>query len=202
MSIAMVGVTQKSAPKSAPKAAKDQILETAGRLFYERGYRAVGVDTIIAESGVAKMTLYRHFPTKDDLIAEYLERASQGFFTWVEALTQDEKSARRKLELIFEAVAHRAVQPACLGCTFMAAALEFPELEHKAHAVALDYKKRVLALLTELSAQAKAKDPTLLGQGLMLLMDGAWSAARMFGPGSYAGRVLEVAKVLIAEQVD
>lgn len=197
----MPTAVQKSAPKSAPKSAKDQILETAGKLFYERGYRAVGVDTIIAESGVAKMTLYRHFPTKDDLIAEYLQRASEAFFAWVETLTKDETSARKKLELIFGAVASRAVQPACLGCTFMAAALEFPELEHKAHAVALDYKKKVLALLTELSRQAQAKNPALLGEGLMLLMDGAWSAARMFGPGSYAGRVLEVAKALMGEQI-
>jgi AcrR family transcriptional regulator len=184
------------------KSAKEQILETAGRLFYERGYRAVGVDTIIAESGVAKMTLYRHFPTKDDLIAEYLERASAAFFDRVEALTENEKSARKKIEQIFGFVAKRAVVPACLGCTFMAAALEFPELDHKAHAAALGYKKKVLALLTDLSSQAKARDPEKLGAGLMMLMDGAWSAARMFGPGSYAGQVLEAANALIAGQID
>lgn len=184
------------------KSAKDQILETAGKLFYERGYRAVGVDTIIAESGVAKMTLYRHFPTKDDLIAEYLQRASVAFFERIDELTRDETSARKKLEFIFGFVANRAVVPACLGCTFMAAALEFPDLEHKAHAVALEYKKRVLSLLIELAAQAQARDPKALGEGLMLLMDGAWSAARMFGPGSYAGQVLESAKALIAVYTD
>ena len=184
------------------KSAKEQILETAGKLFYERGYRAVGVDTIIAESGVAKMTLYRHFPTKDDLIVEYLQRASDVFFERVEEMTKDEQSARKKLERIFDFVSKRAVVPACLGCTFMAAALEFPELDHKAHAVALEYKQKVLAMLEELSRQAKARDPQALGEGLMLLMDGAWSAARMFGPGSYAGRVLESAKTLIAAEVD
>lgn len=184
------------------RSAREQILETAAKLFYQYGYRAVGVDTIIAESRVAKMTLYRHFPTKDDLIAEYLGRSSQSFFTWVETLTQAEPDPRKKLEQVFAAVADRAVHPTCLGCTFMAAALEFPDLEHKAHAAALEYKRRVLTLLFELSKAAGAKDPQALAEGLMLLMDGAWSAARMFGPGSHAARVSEAAQTLIAAAID
>ncbi|MGL4609586.1 MAG: TetR/AcrR family transcriptional regulator, partial [Trueperaceae bacterium] len=59
---------------SVKSTAREQILETATRLFYQQGFRAVGIDTIIAESGVAKMTLYKHFPSKDDLIVAYLER--------------------------------------------------------------------------------------------------------------------------------
>ncbi|MER3553176.1 MAG: TetR/AcrR family transcriptional regulator [Meiothermus sp.] len=184
------------------RSAREQILETAARLFYQYGYRAVGVDTIIAESGVAKMTLYRHFPAKDDLIVAYLERSGAAFWNWLETLIKDEPDARKQLELIYEAVANRAVNAACLGCTFMAAALEFPEFDHRAHAVALEYKKSVLARLTELSRQAGAKNPEALGGGLMLLMDGAWSAARMFGPGSHADKVSDAAKTLIAAAID
>ena len=66
--------------------ARERILQTAERLFYRDGYRAVGVDTIVAESGVAKMTLYRHFPSKDDLIVVYLERTNLQLLAWMDGL--------------------------------------------------------------------------------------------------------------------
>jgi AcrR family transcriptional regulator len=181
---------------------RERILETAAKLFYAGGYRAIGVDRLIAESGVAKMTFYKHFPSKDDLIAAYLEQSSQNFWRWIESITQDQPDPRLQLEQIFAAVANRSIQPACLGCAFMAAALEFPDVEHQAHKVALDYKKNVLAKLTELSTASQAREPEVLGAGLMLLMDGAWSAARMFGPNNHAKHVLAAAKALIAAQLD
>ncbi len=181
---------------------RERILETAATLFYAQGYRAIGVDRLIADSGVAKMTFYKHFPSKDDLIAAYLQRSADNFFKWLESITKDEPNPQKQLELIFGNVANRAIHPACLGCTFMAAALEFPDLEHPAHAVALRYKQDVLAKLTALSSQINARDPEMLGAGLMLLMDGAWGAARMFGPGSHAKHVLEAARVLIVAQLE
>jgi AcrR family transcriptional regulator len=180
---------------------RERILETAANLFYAQGYRAVGIDRIIAESGVAKMSFYRHFPSKDDLIAAYLQRASDNFWVWLETITRDEPDPRKQLEAIFCAVMTRSIHPACLGCTFMAAALEFPALEHPAHAVALEYKRSVLAKITELSRLAGAREPDVLGAGLMMLMDGAWSAARMFGPGNHAQHVATVAKSLIAAEL-
>jgi AcrR family transcriptional regulator len=180
---------------------RERILETAANLFYANGYRAVGIDRIIAESGVAKMSFYRHFPSKDDLIAAYLQRASDNFWVWLETITRDQPDPRQQLEAIFAAVTTRSIHPACLGCTFMAAALEFPALEHPAHAVALEYKSSVLAKLTELSRLAGAREPEVLGAGLMMLMDGAWSAARMFGPGNHAQHVATIAKSLIAAEL-
>jgi AcrR family transcriptional regulator len=180
---------------------RTRILETAAKLFYAGGYRAIGVDRLIAESGVAKMTFYKHFPSKDDLIAAYLEQSSQNFWHWIESITQDQPDPRLQLEQIFAGVTNRAIQPACLGCAFMAAALEFPDLEHQAHKVALNYKKDVLAKLTELSIASHALEPEVLGAGLMMLMDGAWSAARMFGPGNHAKHVLAAARALIAAQI-
>jgi AcrR family transcriptional regulator len=66
------------------RSARGQILTTAARLFYRHGVRAVGIDTIIAASGVAKMTLYRHFPSKDDLVVAFLERTHAEFWAWLE----------------------------------------------------------------------------------------------------------------------
>jgi AcrR family transcriptional regulator len=186
---------------STPVKPRERILETAAKLFYANGYRAIGVDRLIAESGVAKMTFYKHFPSKDDLIAAYLEQSSSNFWNWIDTITKSQPDPRLQLEQIFAAVANRSIQPACLGCTFMAAALEFPDLEHQAHKVALQYKKNVLAKLTQLATASHASEPEVLGAGLMMLMDGAWSAARMFGPGNHAKHVLNTARALIADQV-
>jgi AcrR family transcriptional regulator len=185
-------------PRSPEPRPRERILETATRLFYRQGYRAVGIDTIIRESGVAKMSLYKHFPSKDDLITAYLEQVNEGFFKWVEGMTSEIKTPRGKLEAIFDNIGARAASVACLGCPFGAAAVEFPELDHPAHAMALKHKTLVLELLQDLSTQAKARDPRALAESLMLVMDGAWQTARMFGPTGHAGRASDAARVLIA----
>jgi AcrR family transcriptional regulator len=185
-------------PRSQEPRPRERILETATRLFYRQGFRAVGIDTIIKESGVAKMSLYKHFPSKDDLITAYLEQVNTGFFNWVESITAGIKTPRKKLEAIFENIGARAASVACLGCPFGAAAVEFPELDHPAHAVALQHKTRVLEYFQDLSTQAKSRDPRALAESLMLVMDGAWNTARMFGPTGHAGRASDAAKLLIA----
>jgi AcrR family transcriptional regulator len=177
---------------------RERILETAAALFYPHGYRAIGVDRIIAESGVAKMTFYKHFPSKDELIAAYLQRTSESYWIWLESVIAREPDPRRQLELIVSTVADQSVRQECLGCTFLAAAVEFPALDHPAHAVALDYKKRLLAKLTALAQAMNVRRPEALAAGVMLLIDGAWSAARVFGPGSYSFHLVSAAQALIA----
>jgi AcrR family transcriptional regulator len=177
---------------------REQILETATKLFYQNGFRAVGIDTIIAESGVAKMTLYKHFRSKDELIVAYLERSNQGFWGWCEEVIKPfEGNPKRQLETIFEGVAELASSPQCMGCTFTGAAGEFPELDHPGHKAALQHKKQVLAKFKELAKAAKLRQPQVVAEQLLMLMDGAWNAARMFGPNSHAKRVAEAAKVII-----
>jgi AcrR family transcriptional regulator len=192
-----VKATQTTAKEKLP--AKAQILETAARLFYHKGFRAVGVDTIIAESGVAKMTFYKHFPSKDDLIVAYLELSNQHFWTWCEAVIKPlEGKPKRQLETIFEGIAARSSSPQCLGCTFTVAASEFPELDHPGHKIAIAHKEQVLAKFEALAKAAKLKQSKALAESLLMLMDGAWNAARIFGAGSYAKGVAEAAKILIA----
>ncbi len=81
---------------------KEKIFQTASRLFYQNGYRAVGVDTIAAESGIGKMTLYRHFPSKDDLIVAYLKDSDEFFWASFEQITKDAATPREKLLAFFE----------------------------------------------------------------------------------------------------
>jgi AcrR family transcriptional regulator len=176
---------------------RERILDTASTLFYRDGYRSVGIDTIVAESGVAKMTLYRHFPSKDELIAAYLERSNSTFWSWLEGEIATVDGARRKIEAAFAAVEERAVSPSCLGCTFQAAAAEFPELDHPGHRVAIAHKRRALELFAGLAREAGLDDPEALAAQLLLLMDGAWVAARMFGPSNHARGVAAAARALI-----
>ena len=162
--------------------ARDRILDTADELFYRDGYGAVGVDTIIEQAGVAKMTLYRNFASKDDLIVAYLERANERFWDRFNgALGSAPDDPREKLVGLFDALAKLAASPACLGCPFQAAAGEFPSPDHPGHQVARAHKEEVLRRLRELAAAAGARHPGRLAEQLWLVMDGVWAAARMFG---------------------
>jgi AcrR family transcriptional regulator len=169
--------------QAAAGAARRRILDTAARLFYRDGFRAVGIDTIVAESGVAKMTLYRHFASKDDLIVAYLEESNMRFWEWFEAAVAPHAGAPRdQLLALLAALEALATSPACLGCTFQGVASEFPDPEHPGHRVALAHKQAVLARLRALADQAGAADAATLAAGLLLLMDGAFVASRMFPP--------------------
>ena len=181
-----------------PAPARERILDTASALFYRDGFRAVGIDTIIARSGVAKMTLYYHVPSKDELIAAYLERSNERFWAWLDEAIADAEAPRAKLIAIFEAVAALATSPECLGCTFQGTAAEFPDRGHPAHRVAQAHKRAVLERLRTLSAQTGTDDPDDLARALLLLMDGAFAAARMFDrPDSPAGSIARAAEALI-----
>ena len=179
------------------RSARDRILDTASALFYRDGYHAVGIDTIVAESGVAKMTLYRHFQSKDHLIAAYLERTNAEFWAWLEGEIAAVDGPTAKLGAAFDAVGKLATSARCLGCTFQGAASEFPELDHPGHVVALAHKRRVLERLSELAREANLNDPDGLAKQLLLVMDGAWVASRMFGPSNHASTVAAAARALI-----
>jgi AcrR family transcriptional regulator len=180
--------------------ARERILDTASQLFYRHGFQAVGIDTIIAEASVAKMTLYRHFPAKDDLIVAYLERSNQQFWSWLEGEIADIADPAAQLLAIFAAVGRLVGSPACLGCTFQAIAVEFPNLEYRGHQVALAHKQALIGRFRTLAERAGLRSPDALANQLLLLMDGAWVAARMFGPANPATEIASAAQALIAAQ--
>ena len=182
--------------------ARERILDTAGRLFYRDGIRAVGVDTIVAEASVAKMSLYRHFPSKDDLVVAYMERMHDEFWAWLAAQTAPyPDEPRRALEAIFEGVVRLAASPQCLGCAFLGMAIEFPEADYPGHRLAIQHKLAVLERLAELATLAGARAPRELAGQLLLLMDGVWGAVRVFGPGSHAADAAGASRTLIAAQI-
>lgn len=181
---------------------KDKLFQTATRLFYQHGYRAIGVDTLAAESGVGKMTLYRHYPSKDDLIVAYLEASDELFWQYFEQNTTAAATPREKLLAFFESLQSYAVTPACYGCPFINVATEYPEADYAGHQVALKHKQAVRARFRDLATEAKARQPDALADALLLLMDGAYMAARMFGgsPHNPAANVAHAAQTLIEAQ--
>jgi AcrR family transcriptional regulator len=178
-------------------APKDQVFQTAARLFYQNGYRAVGVDTIAVESGIGKMTLYRHYPSKDDLIVAYLEDSDGLFWQNFEEITNKAGNPRGKLLAFFEALQEYVTTPACYGCPFLNVATEYPQTDHPGHRVALEHKQSVRRRFRKLAKEAGTRKPDLLADQLFLLMDGAYMASRMFGPDNPAAHVASAARALI-----
>jgi len=180
---------------------RELLFETAARLFYQRGYRATGVDTIAAASGIGKMTLYRHYPSKDDLIAAYLRDSDRIFWEHFAGATEA-AAPREQLLGFFAALQAYVLTPACCGCPFLNLASEYPEHDYPGHEVALAHKKAVRARFQRLAEAAGARRPEALADALVLLMDGAYMAARVFGasPDSPAAHLAEAARLAINAQ--
>ena len=147
------------------------------------------------------MTLYRHFRSKDELIVAHLERANERFWAWFDDALAGQEEPRARLSALFEAVAGLAASPACLGCTFQGTAAEFPAQDHPGHRVARAHKEAVLERLRQLAREAGAHDPAQLAGELLLVMDGAFAAARMFGRRSPAAAAPQAAAALLDAQL-
>jgi AcrR family transcriptional regulator len=164
------------APSSAARA---RILDTATRLFYARGLRAVGVDTIIAESGVAKATFYKHFPAKDDLVVAYLDRVDEVWTGQLRAAAEAAGPAPAdQLVGLFGALDSACRRDGYRGCGFINAAAESAP-GTVAHDRTVAHKQRVLAWLRDLAATAGAPRPEGLARSLALLLDGALSSGAL-----------------------
>ncbi len=155
---------------------RERIMMTAATLFYKEGYRAVGIDRVIAESGVAKATFYKHFPSKDDLIVAWIERA-ETYSADAFAMT----GAREPLFAYVDQVIKIAASPNCLGCTFQGSAAEFHDPAHPAHAASIRVKQNVLAHLQDLAKRQGVAEPKKAAELVFLLVEGVWASVRMFG---------------------
>jgi AcrR family transcriptional regulator len=190
------------APASPPAdklSARDRILNVASDLFYHQGVRAVGIDTIIAAAGVAKMSLYRAFPSKDDLVAAYLERRNREFWErWDEAVAQCPDDPRAQLEGLLETIAQRTVSDAYRGCPFLNTATEFPGSTLPADRLIRDHKRAVNERLCRMAAAAGARAPQVLADHLHLIIDGAYGATQAMGADGPGRALASAGRVLIA----
>ena len=189
-----------SADKLADKlSARERILNVASELFYHQGVRAVGIDTIIAAAGVAKMSLYRAFPSKDDLVAAYLERRNLEFWErWDRTVAAHPDDPRAQLEALLDAITRRTVSEAYRGCPFLNTATEFPGSALPADAVIRAHKHRVNERLRAMAERAGVRDPQTLADQLQLVIDGAYTAGQALGADGPAKALASAGRVLIA----
>src|SRR5690242_1119137 len=160
-------------------AARDRILDTAFALFYARGIRAVGVDLIIGESGVAKATFYKHFPAKDELVLAYLDKVD-GIWTGqlkAAAAAAGEAPAEQLVGL-FDALDSACRRDGYRGCAFINAAAE-SQPGTPVHDRTVAHKAAVLSWVRGLAEQAGARDPDTLARSLTLLLDGGLASGAL-----------------------
>lgn len=190
-----------STPAAAPP--RERILEAARDLFYREGIRAVGVDTIVARSGVAKMSLYRYFPSKDHLVVAFLEDSNRRYWEWWDTvMLRHPGDARRQLGDLFEALARRVAQPSYRGCPFLNTASEFREPTAAGREIVVANKREVRRRLRALAAAASARDPDALAAQLHLLMDGAYASAQALHDEAPVDHLCAAAEALISAQLD
>lgn len=180
------------------RTARERILETAAELFYREGIRAVGIDTIIARSGVAKMSLYRNFASKDDLICAWLEDTEAKFWAWWQGVVaRHPGDPRAQMKALFAALGKWSAHPKFRGCPFINTTVEFRDTDHPGRAIAERHARAMRDRLRDLAAQAGAPEPEALAEHLLLLMQGGYTGGRMLGPDVAARAIPAAASVLI-----
>lgn len=181
---------------------RDKILTTATGLFESRGIQASGVDTIIAESGIAKATLYRHFPSKNLLITAYLREKSDRFYEWLNSRLSSKKA--NSLEILIELcelVEQWILTPEFHGLPFHIASIEFPDPTHPINQYSAVLAVELQGYLSKIAASAGAKDPEALGQQLTILFEGAALVERLSPGVGAAKRAKNAAVTLIRASI-
>jgi AcrR family transcriptional regulator len=178
---------------------RERILETASELFYRRGVRAVGVDLVVEEAGVAKTSLYRHFRTKDELIAAFLAREDEDFWaTWDRVAEREGDDAARELEAHLDWIGERIGRPHYRGCPQLNVAAEFPDRDHPARKVATAHKRELRRRLEDIATRLGVERPEELGGQLSLLINGAFVSSQVLSPGEATQLLRGSAQALIA----
>lgn len=176
---------------------RERVLRTADRLFYAEGIRAVGVDRVAREADVSKMTLYRHFPTKDDLVVTVLEARNTPALDALRAAGTGAGDARGRVLACFEALEPWVTSQRFRGCPFMNASLELADPGHPARAVAARHKRATRDHFATLTVELGVADPEGLADQLALLFDGAIAQAQMRDPAQVARAAVAAAATLV-----
>jgi AcrR family transcriptional regulator len=178
--------------------ARKRIFDTASQLFYLKGIRAVGVETIAAEADTTKMSLYRNFPSKDELVAAWLRDHDVNFWqTWDAMANRHPHDPRIQLEAAFALLAKHVADPKARGCPMANAAVELTEKDHPARKVIEAHKAKLRNRLIQMCTKMGAREPRLLADQLFLLMEGAEVTKQTLGVRGPARNVARAAKIFI-----
>jgi len=178
--------------------ARKRIFDTASELFYRRGIRAVGVETIVAEADTTKMSLYRNFPSKDELVAEWLREHDTRFWeAWEAMASRYPNDPRRQISAAFALLAKHVADPKARGCPMANAAVEITEKDHPARKVIETHKAKLRSRLLQICIRIGVAEPRFLADQLFLLMEGAQVTTQTLGVHGPARNIARSAKMLI-----
>ncbi len=177
---------------------REKLVETALKLFCKEGFHATGIDRILSESGVAKMTLYNHFKSKDELILAALRLRDEQFRnSFMKAVELKASDPTERLLAMFDVLADWCGSKGFTGCTFINASAEFSGLDNPIHQAAAEHKRLMLNYIRRLTTTAAVEDPDELAEQLCLLMNGAVVSVQVTGDCKNNKRARSAAEVLI-----
>lgn len=177
--------------------AAERLLDTAARLFYARGVPNVGINEIIARAGVARMTLYHHFPSKDALVKAVLEQRRVERAAWLARADEAAVTPIEQILAVFDLLESWAQTPDFRGCPLVAASFELGGQFNTALPYARDHVTAVRAHMTERARAASLEDPDRVGAELQLLLEGATVTAHLQGGAAAAGEARRAAQSLL-----
>ena len=188
------------APDDAEGSGRERVSRAAYELFSREGVRAVGVDAVIAKAGTAKMTLYRNFPSKDDLILEFLRRREQLWTReWLEAESRRRgASPREQLLAIFDVFSEWFNRPDFEGCSFLTTMIEINDATHPVSQAAIGHLANIRDYIQGLAAEAGIRDTDSFARKWHILMKGSIMAAHE-GDAAAADRARELGELLLAQ---
>jgi AcrR family transcriptional regulator len=178
---------------------RQQIIDTATALFCRKGFHTTGIDEVIEEAGIAKMTLYNNFASKEDLIVACLEHLDARSIAWFEAqLEKSATTARGRLLKMGDVLHAYVTSEAFFGCPFVRAATEFGSLEHRIHQQAQTFKKRLLDLFEGLAREGGLTAPKRVSEQLQVIMEGAIAMALVSGNAGVAKTAGDLIREVVA----
>lgn len=182
---------------------RDQLVETALNLFYKQGFNATGIDKILAEAGVAKMTLYKHFKSKEELIQAVLRLRDERFREWLmDYVEQRADTPRERLLALFDAHDEWFSKKGFRGCLFLNAAAEFSQIAESIADLANEHKRMIHAYVRGLASAAGARNSDRLADWLTLLLDGAIGCAQVSTDPGWANTAKDAAEVLVDTELE
>lgn len=178
---------------------RERIVTAASKLFYNTGIKGVSVDAVAEQAGVTKRTLYYHFRSKDDLVAEYLSVRDQPnlvlFRKWFDETKGDVADRTRG---IFTNLANSVRHPKWKGCGFLRTSAELASTPgHPAIKIGAAHKKKFEEWLRATFQDARARNPALLAQQILLLLDGSFAVVLLHRDAAYMEAAGEAARTLI-----
>jgi AcrR family transcriptional regulator len=182
--------------------ARSRLLATATRIFYAEGLHAVGIDRIVAEAKVTRATLYRHFPSKEELVVAYLQGVADMDREGIGKALASGLPAPDVLRAVARSIADGIRSAHFRGCAFLNAVAEYPDPEHPVHRTVLAHREWFQRTVTDLLAQIGETPPELAGRHFVMLRDGAMVSGCVSDPAEVCDTFLHGVEGLLRDRID